>query len=222
MRFDSDRLFKQGGAGVDFNAKHPRQPKYSPDGIGGEFAPKDGPDAGAYVHALWSNLTPFVFGALSPKTARSELKAALRLLGKVAMSVGSFRQRELHALFDALNPALWKDVADGIEHVLAAKKFAGGKTLEEIIEHPGGPGFQEHHFLENTIENQRNLPAGYRDLPEQKGYIPSMAHEDVHAEMSRKNLQSGVGKVRDSFRNLSPERQKAKMFEIMRKRGILK
>ncbi len=105
---------------------------------------------------------------------------------------------------------------------MAEHDYAGGKTLDEIQAHPGGEGYQEHHFLENTEENQKNLPEGFRDAPENKGKIPTLSHEDLHAELSRTDRNRADRTVRDSLRGKPVEEQLEAMFKLMRKIGILK
>jgi hypothetical protein len=107
-------------------------------------------------------------------------------------------------------------------HACAEYEFRHAKTLEEIQSHPGGEGYQEHHFIENTKENQLKLPDGVREAPENKGNIPTFSHGDLHAEMSRKNEELGGKTLRDSLPAKSVEDQLKAMFELMKKLRILK
>ena len=63
---------------------------------------------------------------------------------------------------------------------------------------------------------------GFRDAPENKGNIPTFSHEDLHAEMSRKQDGLGGQTLRDSLREKSVEDQLEAMFKLMKKLGILK
>jgi uncharacterized protein DUF2019 len=128
----------------------------------------------------------------------------------------------LNALLLLLEPTeLNKGEEEALGRLRAEYEFRQGKTLEEIRSHPGGEGYQEHHFLENTKENQETLPKGFRDAPENKGNIPTFSHEDLHAEMSRKQDGLGGQTLRDSLRGKSVEDQLEAMFKLMKKLGIL-
>ncbi len=222
-----------------FNGKHPRYPGGSPDSIGGEFAPKTWAGAAGRLRTFASHVTSAMFGGFALITSRGSLKAALRLV-RIA---GSARARVFEAAgeeaLQVLTPAvkvgieeveaaekaipiLAREVKDGIAHVRAAEDFAGGKTLTEIIEHPGGPGYQLHHFLENTAENRLRLPPGFCDMREQKGYIPTFMHEEIHAELSKQDPGKTGVRERDALRNAPWLEQQAAMFKIMRRIGILK
>lgn len=197
----------------DFEERHPRQPKNSPGGVGGQFAPK--PQAAASPE-------PPTQSGLSP-AARAALKAIVRLAKKYGWAVLFPEGITLNALLLVLEPTeLNKGEEEALARLRAEYEFRHGKTLEEIQSHPGGEGYQEHHFLENTKENQLNLPEGVREAPENKGNIPTFSHEDLHAEMSRKSEELGGETLRDSLRGKTIEDQLKAMFDLMKKLRILK
>src|SRR5205823_3428368 len=142
---------------------------------------------------------------LSP-AVRAALKAIVRLAKKYGWEFLFPQGVTLNALLLVLEPTeLNKGEEEALARLRAEYDFRNGKTLQEIQSHPGGEGYQEHHFLENTKENQSNLPEAVREAHENKGNIPTFSHEDLHAEMSRKNEELGGQTLRDSLRGKSAE-----------------
>jgi hypothetical protein len=154
---------------------------------------------------------------------RQALKNIVKVAKKYGWEVAVPGGLILDVLLQVLTPSeLDPNEDEAVKHWMAEHDYAGGKPLEEIRAHPGGEGYQEHHFLENTEENQKNLPEGFRDAPENKGKIPTLSHEELHAELSSKDPDLDHKILRDSLRGKSVEEQLESMFKLMRKLRILK
>ena len=197
----------------EFETLHPRHPKGSAGGVGGQFAPKpnEGPTS--------LSVTPKQLLSGTPRRTIKQIVSKAKRLGWKALFPGGITLDVLQLLLDP-NP-LNVGEEEALAHLRAEHDFAGGKTLEEIRAHPGGPGYQEHHFIEDTAENQ-SLPKEVREAPENKGKIPTFSHEELHANLSAKSKNAGEKTLRDTLRGKPPDEQLKAMFKLMRKLGILK
>jgi hypothetical protein len=96
------------------------------------------------------------------------------------------------------------------------------KTLDELYQNEGGPGYDNHHIVEKTPARQFGFEEDQIEASENQVYIPTLKHRLISKWYSTKNDSYGGLTPRQYFQDKSWDERRAIGIQKLKDFGVLK